>query len=79
MKVVPILPVDITPEEIAILGTISASLYTRFPDVTDKFIVAMHYEMGYSLTEVALALEISIPAVSNRNKKIRAMLDSLKK
>lgn len=71
------IPTDVTREELAILGAIAAQLYLRLPDPIDKFIVAMHYEMGYSKTEVALALDISVPAVTARDKKIKKLLRDL--
>jgi len=72
------LPDDITPEEIAILGAVAARLYQRLEDPIDKFIMAMHYELGYSKTEVAIALGISSPAVTHRDKKIKRLLDDLR-
>ena len=72
------LPKDMTPEELAILGTIAARLYLRLEDPIDKFIVAMHYELGYSKTEVAIALGISPPAVTMRDKKIKKLLEDLR-
>lgn len=68
------LPSDITPEEIAILGAIASRLYLMLDDPTDKFIMMAHYEVGYSKTEIALALGISMPAVSARDKKIKKKL-----
>jgi DNA-directed RNA polymerase specialized sigma24 family protein len=68
------IPADVTREELAILGVVAIRVYQAVDDPIDKFILAMHYELGYSKTEVAMALGISSPAITVRDQKIKKKL-----
>lgn len=70
------LPPDPTAEEIMIASSLAISLYQRIKDPTDKFIIAMVYDMGYSREDAARALGISYVTVYKRLKIVK---DSLKK
>lgn len=68
------IPVDVTRDELAILGLMASELYQLFPDPKDKCIIAMHYELGYSKFEVSIALGMSPGIITYRDKKIKKRL-----
>jgi hypothetical protein len=72
-----ILPSDYTPEEEKIVSSMAVSLYQKFDDPMDKFIIAMVFDSGYGREETALALGISYNNLWKRMKGITATLESL--
>ena len=69
-----LLPPDATPEEIKILSYVATDLYRKLDDPTDKFIVAMVYELGYGKEETAHALNVSYVTFWKRCTRIKEVL-----
>ena len=71
------LPIDCTAEETKIVSSIAVSLYQKFDDPKDKFIIAMIFDGGYGREETALALGISYVSLWKRVKEIEKTLEAL--
>jgi len=69
-----LLPPDATPEELMILNALAVYVYKKLDNPTDKFIVAMIYDMGYSREDTARALGVSYVTVYKRDKEIKQIL-----
>jgi len=69
-----LLPPDATPEELMILNALAVYVYQKLDNPTDKFIVAMIYDMGYSREDTARALGVSYVTVYKRDKAIKQIL-----
>lgn len=74
-----IIPRDVTTDELAIIAFATAHMYALLDDPIDKFIMAMVYELGYSKYQASIALGISPPAVTMRDKKIRRIIEEYAK
>ena len=68
------LPEDPTPEEHKILNHVAVTIYQRFNDPRDKFIISMVFDLGYGKEETARALGCSYVTVYNRIKRIERVL-----
>lgn len=69
-----LLPPDPIQEDYMIINAIAVALYQKLEDPTDKFIVAMVYDMGYSREDTARALGVSYVTVYKRIKVIKEVL-----
>lgn len=63
-------------EEIIIRSALS-EIYMHVPDPMTKFIIAAHFECGYTQCEVADMLKVSQPLVVKKIKRARAILEKL--
>lgn len=70
------MPPDYTPEEYFFIKHSIADLYCKISNPTDKFLVAFLFELNYSVDMAAESLGKSNGWVSQRTKKIKAMLSS---
>lgn len=68
------LPPDPTPEEVKIVATAHALIYSKLKDPVDKFIVAYVFDMGYPRQDCAIALGVHYKTVWARIKKIKQTL-----
>lgn len=69
-----LLPSDYTPEEVAIVTHVVVNLYQKLNDPIDKFIVAFHYDLGYTTKMTSQSLGISDVSLFKRLTKIKKML-----
>lgn len=69
-----LLPPDPMPEDFMLLNAIAIALYQKLEDPTDKFIIAMVYDMGYTREDTARALGVSYVTVYKRIKVIKEVL-----
>lgn len=69
-----LLPKDQTPEEVMIAQALAVNVYQKLDDISDKFIVAMVFDMGYSREDTARALGMSYVTLYSRIKEIRRKL-----
>lgn len=65
------------PEEIILRSALS-EIYMHIPDPVTKFIVAAHFECGYTQCEVADMLNVSQPLIVKKIKRARVILEKVR-
>lgn len=68
------MPPDPTREELKIINFAHALIYSKIKDPKDKFIVAYHFDLGYTREDTAIALGCHYKTVWSRIEKIKKML-----
>lgn len=69
-----LLPPDPTVNTVRIIDAVAVSIYQKLDDPTDKFIVSMVFEIGYTREDTARALGVTYQTVYNRINKIKELL-----